>query len=263
MRHIACVALFCLASHLAAAAPADPVASVNGVPITRAEFEQVLARRGDLPADSASARVALRDRLIAEELVWQKAQQAGYANGSDRQAAIARYIAQAVGPRAITETELRARYEQVVATLGTREYRISLIQTADRVTLAKAQQALHGGAAFAQVASNHSRAPSAPRGGELDWVSFRVPAREGRTSGLPIQIARALGKMKPGEISSPIDLGDAWALVRLDAERATVVPRYDEVKPDLQRLLAAKAIEDATRELVVTLFKGAQIKVYE
>lgn len=262
MRQIAWIALFYLATNLAAAAP-DLVASVNGVPITQAALDGALARGGSRSADDAGSRAVVRDRLIAEELIWQKAKQAGYAEGSDRQAVIARYIAQAVGPRAVGESDMRARYKQIVATLGPREYRISLIQTADRVDLGEAQQALQRGDEFAQVAKAHSRAPSAPRGGELEWVSYRLPAREGHTSGVPIQIARALAAMRPGQVSAPIDLGDAWALVRLDAERATVVPRYDEVKPDLQRLLAAKAIEDATRELVVTLFKGAKIKVYE
>ena len=172
-------------------------------------------------------------------------------------------MAQSAVTRTFEENELRARYAQIVASLGPREYRLSLIQTADHAALATAQQALLRGEEFAQVARAHSLAPSARRGGELDWVSFRLPAREGHTNGVPIRIARAVAAMKPGEVSAAIDLGDAWALVRFDAERATVVPRYNEIKPDLQRALAAKALEDATRDLVVTLFKGARITVHE
>jgi peptidyl-prolyl cis-trans isomerase C len=262
MRQIASIALLCLATNLACAA-ADPVATVNGVSISRATFERALAEDGVRSGDGAGPRIAVRDRLIAEELIWQKAKLAGYADGTERHAAITRFVAQSAVTRTFEENELRARYAQIVASLGPREYRLSLIQTADRAALATAQQALRRGEEFAQVARAHSLAPSARRGGELDWVSFRLPAREGHTNGVPIGIARAIAAMKPGEVSAAIDLGDAWALVRFDAERATVVPRYDEIKPDLQRALAAKALEDGTRDLVVTLFKGARITVHE
>lgn len=263
MRHYACIALLFLAASFAHAEP-DIVASVNGAAITRATLEQALARRtAGATAAESTPRKAVREQLIAEELLWQKAREAGMVEDNDRPTAVARYIERNLRPTVVDADAVKARYRDIVAMLGPREFRLSLIQAPDRASIRKAEQALQQGQEFAQVARAHSRVPSAARGGELDWVSFRLPAREGHTSGVPLPIARALPTLKPGQVSAPISLGDSWALVRLDAERATLVPTFDAVERDLRRELAATAVESATREFVVSLLKGAQIKVFD
>jgi parvulin-like peptidyl-prolyl isomerase len=268
MRRLVRIALLCLEAGAAAAAPApEPTpalaASVNGAPITRATLEQALALRAPGATATAATRATVRNQLIAEELLWQKANQTGQTEATDRQSAIMRYIAGNANPRPIDEQDLRAKYAHVVASLGTREYRISLIQTADRDAMRKAQQALQHGDEFARVAARFSHAPSARRGGELDWVSFQQSVHEGRTNGIPLPIARAVAAMKPGQVTAPIELANGWALVRLDGERATMVPAYETVRAELHRRLAAQALEAATRAFVVTLLKDAQIKVFE
>ena len=263
MRHFACIALLLLAASFARAEP-DIVASVNGAPIARATFDQALARRnGDTSPGDLALRKAVREQLIAEELLWQRARAAGMADGIDRQGAIARYIERNMPPTALADEVVRKRYDEVASALGPREFRLSLIQAPDLASIRKAEQALRQGQEFAQVARSLSRAPSAARGGELDWVSFRLPAREGRTNGVPLPIARVLATLKPGQVSSPISLGDSWSLVRLDAERATLIPPFEHVKGELRRELAANTVQAATREFVVSLLKGAQIKVFD
>lgn len=263
MRHYACIALLLLAASLARAEP-DIVASVNGTAITRAALEQALARHNaGNPADESARRKTVREQLIAEELLWQRAREAGMAQGNDRITAVARYIERNLRQTVVDADAVKARYSDVVAMLGPREFRLSLIQTPDLKQIRDAELALRNGQEFGQVARAHSRAPSAARGGELDWASFRLPAREGHTNGIPLPIARTLATLKPGQVSSPISLGDSWALVRLDAERATLVPAFEDVKGELRRELVANAIETATREFVVSLLKGAQVKVFD
>ena len=262
MRTFVCVALF-LAANLAHAEPGI-VANVNGAPITRATLDQALTRRSvDTSHGDVALRKAVREQLIAEELLWQKACDAGMADGSDRMTVVARYVERNLQPAVVTAGAVRARYNEVIGMLGPREFRLSLIQTPDFKKIRDAELALLQGQEFAQVARSLSRAPSSARGGELDWVSFRLPAREGRANGVPLPIARALLTMKPGQVSNPISLGDSWALVRLDAERTTLVPTFEAVEGELRRELVANTVETATREFVVSLLKGAQIKVFD
>lgn len=60
--------------------------------------------------------------------------------------------------------------------------------------------------AFAAAASQHSTAPSAARGGRLDWVPAAnlSPAALGALSGLT-----------PGQVTPPVRLDDGWAIYRL------------------------------------------------
>ena len=80
---------------------------------------------------------------------------------------------------------------------------------------------------FAELARQWSLAPSATRGGELDWVTFKSPPQEGETAGLPLPIAQAVEKLQKGKVSEPIEVQGKWWLVKLD----DVAPRQG---PDLR-----------------------------
>ncbi|MDJ0639561.1 MAG: peptidylprolyl isomerase [Paracoccaceae bacterium] len=65
--------------------------------------------------------------------------------------------------------------------------------------------------AFSAAARRFSVAPSAPRGGELNWVAF---------DGLPEDVQRAIGGLTPGQISQPVRLENAIGVFLLrDSER--------------------------------------------
>lgn len=266
MRKLALLLCLCALASLARAED-NAIASVNGVPIARHRLDAAIAQSvRDGAADTPSLRVALRDRLIAEELLWQKARgstpvAAAEATAEQRARSIADYVARTMKPTTPDEQTVRSRYDEVVAALGAEEYRFSLIQTPDIESVRSAASEIRAGQDFAQVARRVSHAPSAARGGELGWVSFRQPAREGRTSGVPLAVARALAGMKPGQMSAPITLGDTWAIVRLDAVRPTLVPAYDKVKDDMRLALYRQSVEDATRSLVVDLLRGAHVQL--
>lgn len=262
-------ALCALASFSVFATP--PMAVVNGVDVPAASLEAAVAqaqRRG--VTVTTEVRQQLRDQVLAEELMWQRAKAAGLdaapatlaaIERAKRQAAIEAYIATQVKPVEPTERAIRARYDDIVARLGAKEFRLSLIQTPDEPALRAAAAQLTQGAEFATVARRTSRVPSAARGGELDWISFRQPVRDGDTNGLPTPIAEAVLTLKPGQISAPIALGDSWALVRLDAMRDTLVPDYTAVRDTLRVALASQAIEAQGKQLVIDLMRGAHIRV--
>lgn len=250
---------------------ATPAATVNGVHITRAAVDAAVTRAVQSGATASEAlRKQVRDQLIAEELMWQKAKAAGLDETQPtreaielarRQSAVSALVSRHVRAEAPSEQALRARYADIVSRLGKQEFRLSLIQTGDEARIREAANRLGRGEDFASVARTLSEVPSAPRGGELDWVSFRQPAQPGQTNGLPIELARTAVTLQPGDVSAPIALGDSWALIRLDARRDTLVPDFDTVRDTLAQAFVAQAIQAQTKDFVVELMRNATIQV--
>jgi len=250
---------------------ATPAATVNGVDIPQATVDAALAaavRNGAQASDAL--RKQLRDQLIAEELMWQQAKAAGLdtteptreaIEQARRQSAVATLVRQHIQAPAPSEQALRARYADIVSRLGKHEFRLSLIQASDEASVRAAAQRIKKGEGFATVARAVSQVPSAARGGELDWVSFRQPAQPGNTNGLPIELARAISTLQVGDISAPIALGDSWAIVRLDGRRDTLVPDFESVRETLKQAFVAQAIQAQTKDFVVKLMRNASIQV--
>ena len=112
---------------------------------------------------------------------------------------------------------------------------------------------------FAALARQWSLAPSATRGGELQWVSFKTPPQEGRTSGLPLAIAQAVDKLQKGKVTEPIEIQGKWWLVKLDDVRPVKVPSFEQARQEIYKLLSTQEMERATAAVVRQLSQGATI----
>jgi peptidyl-prolyl cis-trans isomerase C len=259
----------------AAAAKKEPAAKeipaaarVNGVAIPMAYFDGLLRQAlSQGKADTPELRAVLRTQLVAREVFRQEAVKRGWQNDPQvlearDSAMIQRYLKDAVRPEPVAEVAVRSHYENIVAALGEREFHFRLIAVADE---AKAKELLAflkaGQADFAALARQHSLLPSRDKGGEMDWISFKTPAEEGRTQGLPLPLANIVATLPSGGLaSSPISWQGRWYLIRMDEARPTHVPTYDEVKVALRRTLEAQALEKATAELVVRLISNAKVQ---
>lgn len=209
-----------------------------------------------------------------EAVLWRRAQTAGddrsqavttAVGEARRRAAIEAYVARQITPVEPTDDALRARYHDVLTGLGNEEYRPRILLQRDRAVIDEALRQLATGADFAALARVHSLAPSAPRGGDLGWVSFPLPVREGRTQGLPREVATQLTRLVAGEVGDPIRLGDAWLLMKLEDRRKVDVPDFERARPVLRRLMLleqmqqkAGALSDAVRQEAGVLTGAAQ-----
>ncbi|VWD54191.1 peptidyl-prolyl cis-trans isomerase [Burkholderia lata] len=205
------------------------VATVNGTAITQAEVDAVL--RATKQPDTPQARLAIRNQLIAHVVIQQAAEKANYGNKPEVQAAmqIAKanaetqlYLRDNIKPEPVTDTQVKSRYDEIVASLGKDEYKPRVIVVRDAATAATVVSELKSGKSFDALARQYSIAPSRDAGGELPWVSFKAPATEGRTSGLPVGIAQALEKLPVGAVTpESVAVDGARAIVKLDAKRPT------------------------------------------
>jgi parvulin-like peptidyl-prolyl isomerase len=250
--------------------PADkPVATVNGVPIRPALFQQALQQAlAQGRPDSPQLREAIASQLIARELFVQAAAKQGLdkdpevqaiAEEAKRSAMIQRYMRQIVKPNPVTEEQVKAHYEKVKASLGAREFKLRVMLLPNAVRAKELRAELAKGKDFAELARQWSLAPSATRGGELQWVSFKTPPQEGQTAGLPLPIAQAVEKLQKGKVAEPIEIQGKWWVVKLDDVRPVKVPPFEQARQEIYNLLSAQEMERATAALVQQLSQGATI----
>jgi parvulin-like peptidyl-prolyl isomerase len=252
-----------------APAPDKPLASVNGVPIKQSTFEQALKQalaQGN--PDSPQLRQALKNQLIARELFVQEAAKQGLDKDPEvlavmeeakRSAMVQRYLRGRIKATAVTEQDIKAHYEKVKAGYGAKEYKLRVMMLPNAPRAKEMREQLAKGKDFAELARQWSLAPSASRGGDVGWVSFKTPAKEGETQGLPLPIAQAVEKLQKGKSTEAIEVQGRWWIVRLDDLRPTKVPSYEQAKPQIQRMLATRELERATGELAMQLGKSATI----
>ncbi|WP_157661508.1 peptidyl-prolyl cis-trans isomerase [Burkholderia ubonensis] len=246
---------------------ANTVATVNGVPIERAQENALLQQSGQ-PVSPAQ-RATIEQGLIVRELIRQAAEAEKLGNADEVRAAADKarvdaenrlYVARHAVPRVVTEEQVRARYDAIAATLGLVTYKPRVIvlpsDAAARAVLAK----LAHRESFNAIASRESIGPSKADGGALPWVTFKTPVSDGQTQGLPVEVARELTRLRPGEYSKKaVAVGQTRVVVKLDAAHPTLAPTYEQARGALRQSLQEQAREDAFNALVSSLEKRAVI----
>jgi parvulin-like peptidyl-prolyl isomerase len=251
-----------------AALPAGVVARVNGVAIAQSDLDAAVRQSGQ--ADTPVLRASLKNQLIARELFRQAAQKQHYDTHADVKANLEQakamlmmqaYLRDAIKPTPVTDADVKAKYDSIVASLGQNEYKPSAIVVKDAATAKTVLDQLKKGGDFAQLAKQYSQGPSAAQGGALNWVSFKTPITEGQTQGWPQPLAEALVKLPQGAVSSaPVQVGDVFWILRVDQMRPTQIPTFDQSKDQLRKELEQLAMAKATAQVVTDLVKGARIE---
>jgi parvulin-like peptidyl-prolyl isomerase len=274
MHHLArCARALVLAAALAASQggaqtlPAGAVAVVNGKPVSLASLDDAVRQSGQ--ADSPGLRKSLKGMLVTREVLTQQAGKLGYearpeaamaAKQAHDAALIALYLRDTLKPAAVSDEQVRSRYQSIIDSLGKKEYKARIVQVADDAAANSLIAQLKAGAAFEVLASRHSVAPSRARGGEIDWISFPEPVSEGHTQGLPLPLASAIASLPPGTVSAaPVAVGDARYLVKVEQARPVKAPPYEEAAPGLRKVLEAQEMERALVALTAELIRNASI----
>lgn len=249
--------------------PAGVVAVVNGKSIPESQVQEAVKLTG-LP-DSAELRNAIRSQLVARELFRQQAAknpalenrpEVKKAMQDAKDAAVIQiYLRDSIKPERITDDMVREQFNAIVASLGPNEYKARLIQVEDDATAKSVLEQIKAGGDFGKLAAQYSTAANKAKGGELEWVSFKLPAQEGKTQNLPLPVAQAISQLVPGGVTqAPVVWNNEKYIIRLDQLRPTQVPQYDDVKSALRQTMERKALEQATIKLVSELTKSAKIQ---
>ncbi|QCP55025.1 peptidyl-prolyl cis-trans isomerase [Trinickia violacea] len=254
------------------ALPSGVVAIVNGVAIPQAQLDAAV--QASHQSDTPQLRQNLKQQLIVRELFRQNAEKGQYGTKPEVQEAMNAakvnaetqlYLKDSIHPAQVTDAQVKARYDEIVASLGKEEYKPRIIVVPDEATANTVLAALKSGTAFDALARQYSTAPSKASGGELPWVSFKTPMTEGKTQGLPLAVAQAItqlpvGGVLPQSIALGSDTNGPRAIVKVDAKRPTQVPPFDQAQGTIRQQLQALALEKAAAQFSADLLKGATIQ---
>jgi peptidyl-prolyl cis-trans isomerase SurA len=236
----------------------EPAAIVNDAPVTRydvAQRSRLLVLNG-APRDADLSAIAL-EQLIEEQVKRGAARAVGIeANPAELEQIVADYAAQrnvsvadlerrlagaGVARESLTDALsvelmwrdlIRRRFGprgepseaeidqelSLIAAGQSRSYRLSEIvlpfaargEAATLRLAADLTARLNAGASFAAAARANSASPSGPQGGDIGWVP------EGS---LPAPVAAAVASLSPGQVTDPIPVQGAVALLRLEEVR--------------------------------------------
>ncbi len=265
---LSAVAAMAATSAQADGLPPGVIALVNGTQVTQAQLDRAIAQSG-AQANPQIAQ-ALKQQLIARELFRQQAAKnpayeklpaVKLAMQEAHDAVITQaWLKDNIKPAPVTDEQVKARYDAIVASLGDKEYKARVIQLGDDVTAAQVLAQLKQGGDFAKLAQQYSTAPNKVRGGDMDWVSFKVPAEDGKTQNLPLPLAREIATLAVGAASTaPVEAGSQRYIVKVEAARPTQVPAYDTVKPAIRQALESAELERVTVQVVGGLLKQAKV----
>jgi peptidyl-prolyl cis-trans isomerase C len=151
----------------------------------------------------------------------------------------------------LTETAIRARYDQAVANKpGEEEVHARHILVASEADAIKIIAELKKGADFATIAKARSSDPGAKDGGDLGFFK--------KGDMLP-EFAEVAFALKPGQIADkPVKTQYGWHVIKVEERRAAPPPTYAEVHDQLRQQLiqedVQKVLADARSGLKVEKF---------
>ena len=212
---------------------------VNGKAIPKAQLDK-LVKATNQP-DSPQVREQAREMLVTRELILQEANNRGLTQKESVRdqleqakmgvlvgAVFEDYIAR----EGVSESELKAAYEQTKDQYSGKEYHVEHILV-DKEADAKAITAqIKAGGNFEQLAKEKSKDPgSAPKGGDLGWVSDKA---------LVPEFSKAMVQLNKGQITDkPVKTQFGWHIIKLDDVRDMKAPSMDEIKDQLRQMIAS------------------------
>lgn len=203
-----------------------PEADLQGAALNEEEQRQVL------------------DRLLAEKgLSFTE-----FMLGMERNAHLRKIVNQDLQ---IDEATLREEY----ARLHGEKVEVRHIRVSDIDGLHEALNRLESGEDFATVARAVSEDPeSAARGGMLPPFSFT-------DSRIAPQLREQAFSLDEGQRGAPIKVGRWWFLLKLERRLPPENVRFADVRAEVERELRARVVPEKMNELVVELFRKAEIRV--
>ena len=238
----------------------EPVAIVNGKPISQQTYEFILRQlQAERPnANLAGNRQEIIDELVNRELIYQDAMKKKL--DKDPQVAFAleqlrmnTMIQANVGKVAesmnITDEMLKKEYDEKIAKADITEYKASHILLKSQKDAEAVIKELDNGAVFSDVAKAKSTGPTGPDGGDLGWFKAGQMVRE---------FAQALTQMQKGTYSkTPVQTQFGWHVILLEDTRKATPPKFEDVKPQLANELRRQQINS----YVKNLRKNAKVEI--
>ncbi len=241
-----------------AAESGPPVATINGKPISKSEFDlyvQNIAQQSQREV-TEEQKSQILDQFISMKLAAEAAERAGLAKQPkvEDQLALARMnvivdagLQKYLEEHPVTDADLKPEYDAQVAALP-REYHARHILLEDKASADAVTKDLKGGADFAKLAEQKSKDASSKSGGDLGWFTLDTMVKP---------FGDAVVALQPGQLTpEPVQSQFGWHVIKLEESRAAAPPPFEEVKDRVKTLVQRKKLQSYLEELR----KGAKIE---
>jgi peptidyl-prolyl cis-trans isomerase C len=231
-----------------AAAPAPaPVATIDGTPISRLEYEiylKSLLQGRPTTELTAEQRGQVLDELINMQLLASQ----GIKDGVDKDPDVAgrldvvrmRVLADSESQKYLkdkepTDAELHAEYDTAIQSMDKTEYHARHILVASKELAEQAIKKIKGGAKFEDVAKAQSTDGSKTNGGDLGWFTLTRMAKP---------FGDAVKTLKKGEMTQePVQTQFGWHVIKLEDTRETAPPPFEQVKQQVNNGVVQKKLQ--------------------
>ena len=226
---------------------AAPVATVDGSPISRVEYDiylKSLLQGRPTTELTTEQRNQVLDEMVSMQVLATQAIKDGMDKDPDVAARISvlrmRVLADSESQNYLkgkepTEAELKAEYDTDIAAMDKTEYHARHILVATKELAEQVIKKIKGGAKFEDVAKAESSDGSKTNGGDLGWFTLARMAKP---------FADAVKALKKGEMTStPVQTQYGWHVIRLDDTREVAPPPFDQVKQQVSNGVVQKKLQ--------------------
>ena len=243
----------------AAATTAATVATVNGKKLSGELYDTfVQAVTGGQMQEPLTdeQKTQLIDQLVNMTLAAQAAEKDGLQKDPKVAARIdllrTQILAEAASDKYIkahpvSETEMKAEYDAQIASMP-KEYKARHILVDKQETAESIIRELQAGGDFSKLAKSESKDSSAQAGGDLGWFSPQTMVKP---------FADAVIALEKGKYTTtPVQSEFGYHVIILDDVRNPEVPKFEDVKPQVEMFVQRKKLQ----EYLDGLRKTAQIQ---
>ncbi len=248
----------------------DPVvAKVNGIEIRQSDLAIAEQEAGQLPAMSPEAKQDYLVQISTDLILVAKAAEAKkFSDTADfkrkmefnRRKTLMEGLLQSVAKDALTDDAMHKVYDEAIKQVGNEQEvhgRHILIRAAagdekaskeaeDKIKAVIAR--LKKGEDFAKIAGEVTEDPSGKaNGGDLGYF--------GKGQMVP-EFSDTAFKLDKGQISEPVKTQFGWHVIKVEDKRAKAPPKFEEIKPQIERYVVGKA----QSEMVIKLRAEAKIE---
>jgi peptidyl-prolyl cis-trans isomerase C len=229
-----------------------PPIKVNGTTIPAYRVEAAIKSRvAQGQPDTPETRKSIREALANQEIVAQEAVKRGLDKQPpvaarielDRQSILVNaYFEDYFRKNPVSDDMIKKEFERLKPQLPAKEYRVRhiLVDKEDEAKNIIAQ--IRKGGSFEKLAAEHSKdTGSRARGGDLDW---------GPAERYVKPFADAVTRLKKGAMTdAPVQTDFGFHIIRVEDERATKIPSFDEAKQQLHQLIQNQVVQRAIADL--------------
>ncbi len=226
---------------------APPVATIDGSPISRLEYDiylKSLLQGRPIEQLTADQKNQVLDEMISMQVLAAQAIKDGLDKDPDVAARIEvlrmRVLADTESQNYLkdkqpTEAELKAEYETAIAAMDKTEYHARHILVATKEAAEAAIKKIKGRAKFDDVAKAESTDGSKANGGDLGWFTLARMAKP---------FADAVKALKKGEMTQvPVQTQFGWHVIKLEDTREVAPPPFDQVKQQVTNGVIQKKLQ--------------------